>query len=219
MSEQPKNMGHNNPPLEERIFLDDEVTVEAVLSVVKNHILREREESVVKLEERAKTLASNAKRLPKELKGEDLDKALDLLSDMGNHSSEAGDEKEAVVKAAKETLDALTKRCKNLEAGFTALEKTLRPLIEEALTSRLAEQNKELGEDDKPYASYTHRAQSGAKATITVNSAPSISDESKIPRQYLVPDMKAIEKDFSEGKEIPGIVSIDKASLRLYKSG
>ena len=106
-----------------------------------------------------------------------------------------------------------------LEAGLAALEKSLRPLVEDALAKLLADANSELAEGEDPYATYTHRAQSGAKATVTIAPAPSISDEDAIPREYLVPDMKAIEKDFAAGKSIPGIVSIDKASLRLYKNG
>ena len=219
MNDQTPSIGHNDPPLEDRIFQEPGATIATVLASVESRILREHEDAIAVMEKRAEALSENSSRLPKTLEGEDLDKALDLLSDMAAHSAGATEEKDSVIQDAKSTYDALTKRCKNLEAGLAALEKKLRPLVEDALIARLHEENEQLPEGEKPYATYTHRAQSGAKATITMAPTASISDESAIPREYLVPDMKAIEKDFAAGKDIPGILSIDKAAMRLYKSG
>lgn len=212
-------IGHNNPPLEDRIFQEEGATIATVLEAVSARIIREHEDELGKLEGRAKSLSANSKRLPDQIGSEDLDKALDLLAEMGLHSASAAEEKTAVTEEAKNAYDKLVKRCKDLEAGFTALEKKLRPMIEAALISQLESENEKIAEGEEAFTSYTHRAQSGAKATITMTKAPSISDESLIPRDYLVPDMKAIEKDFAAGKNIPGIVSIDKAALRLYKNG
>ncbi|MAM84583.1 MAG: hypothetical protein CL472_07955 [Acidobacteria bacterium] len=212
-------IGHNNPPLEDRIFQEEGATIATVLAAVEARILREHEDAISEIEARAKTLSANAKRLPEKLDEAGLDKALDLLAEIGNHSGKASDEKTEITSDAKSTLDALTKRCKNLETGISALEKKLRPMIEEALIDQLQAENDQLPEGEKPHDSYTYRAQSGAKASISMNKAPSITDENLIPREYLVPDMKSIEKDFAAGKDIPGIVSIDKAALRLYKNG
>lgn len=42
-----------------------------------------------------------------------------------------------------------------------------------------------------------------------------IEDVSKIPREYMVPDMSAIKAAFKEGKKIPGCIQVKEKSIRI----
>lgn len=210
-------MGHNMPPLADRIFAEPDADVASVLQAVLQRIRSDRSESVAGVSARAKALAANTKRLPKELDGTSVGTALDLLADIGVHSERAGEEKDAVLSTAKAVTDALAADCKPLEAGLAPLEKALRPLLVEYLTKRLEAYNATLHEGDDRLTSVTERGSSGARATLTVEKATVIVDAAAVPRDLCVPDVALIEKAMAEGRHVPGVEVGNSPTLRVYK--
>lgn len=210
-------LGHNRAPLSERIFAEPDASIANVLNAVLERIRTDRAENVAQIAARAKVLASNSKKLPKELDDTTVAIALDLLAEIGVHSDRAGEEKEQVLSAAKSVSDALAGDCKPMEAGIAPLEKALRPLLTSYLESRLARHNESLQEGDEALMSLTARGASGARATLTLEKVTSVIDANAIPRDLCVPDVSLIEKAIAEGRDVPGIEVRDSPSLRVYK--
>lgn len=210
-------IGHNKAPLSERIFSEPDATIGSVLAVVLDRIRTENREGVEAVSKRAKMLATNSKRLPKELDDDTVGTALDLLADLGVHSEAASERKDAVLSTAKSVSDALAADCKPLEAGLAPLEKAIRPLLVAYLTKRLDSYNGSLQEGDERMTSVTARGTSGARATLSVERTPVVVDADAVPRDLCVPDMDLIGKALADGRVVPGVEERDSPTLRVYK--
>ena len=210
-------MGHNRAPLSERIFGEPDADVASVLQVVLERIRSDNAEGVTSVSSRAKTLAANTKRIPKELDDGTVGAALDLIADIGVHSERATEQKESVLAAAKAVSDALAADCKALEAGLAPIDKALRPLLVSYLTKLLDRHNATLQEGDGKLTSVTARGSSGARATLTVETTNTVVDAAVVPRDLCVPDMTLIEKAIAEGRDVPGVEARDSSTLRVYK--
>jgi len=214
---QAHGIGHNKAPLAERIFAEPDADVASVLQVVLERIRNDNRDDVAVVSQRAKQLSANSKRLPKELDDDSVGRALDLLADLGVHSENASERKDAVVATAKQVTDALAADCKPLEAGLAPLEKALRPLLIAYLTKRLDSYNSSLQEGDERLTSVTARGISGARATLSVEKATVVVDADAVPRDLCVPDMDLIGKALAEGRSVPGVEERDSPTLRVYK--
>lgn len=209
--------GHNEPPLEDRLFTDPQITPAAVLEAVASHLRREREKSISDLADRAKALAANRKRLPEKLDEAGALAALSLLSALDLHGERVAEEREAVVSAAKAVTDELVALCKPLDAGLAPLEKDLRPLLEVYVLEKLDAHNAERTDGESPMTSFTLRGPSGAKATVTDGWENAIVDPAAVPRDLCVPDQKLVDSAVAERKTVPGVERRRKPALRISK--
>lgn len=210
-------IGHNRPPLAERIFAEPDATVESVLAAMLGHIRSQHEIQVATLSARAKVLSANSKRLPEALDDVTVSKALDLLSEIALHSERAAEQKDAMLAAPKQVTDALVADCKKLEAGLAGLEKSIRPLLIDYLTSKLDNANSSMQDGDAPMTSISARGPSGASAAISMKSEIVVVDPDAVPRDLCVPDMTLIEKARASGRIVPGVEERECPSLRVYK--
>lgn len=208
-------IGHNHVPLEERIFSDPSVSVDDVLAAVASRIQRQNADEMARLSSIAEQLSGNIERLPETFTEAEAKKALDLLARLDAHSDDAEELRTNVCQAAQTFVENLSVLCKPLDQGLAALEKALRPKIEQFLVSDLDSHNADLADGEAPMTSLTLRSASGAKATMTDSVEMEIADKSKIPTNFLIPDAKALGAAFKAGEKIPGLGEKRKTSLRI----
>lgn len=209
--------GHNNPPLEDRIFADPDVTEAAVLRIVVDRLKRTSAEAVAAATARAKQLAANGKRIPDALDDRTALAALELLAAIDLHAQRVDDAKAVMVEALKAAADEAAKLCKPMEAGVAPLEKTLRPLFVTYLTTKLDEHNAARTAGEPKMPSYTLRGPSGSKATLTDAQKTVVTDPAAVPREFCSPDQTLIEAALAEGRQVPGTGLERSPTLRVTK--
>jgi hypothetical protein len=210
-------LGHNKPPLEDRIFADPDVTEADVIAVVMARLKRGGAEALAENSARAKQLAANAKRLPTALDEKTAIAALELLAALDVHAERAEAVREALVDMVKKAAADATALCKPLDAGLAPLEKGLRPLFVEYLTKELDRHNAERTPGEQRMPSITVRGPSGSKATLTDAYQTVVTDAAAVEREYCVPDMALIEAAIAEGKKVSGTGRERCPTLRVTK--
>lgn len=208
-------LGHNAPPLADRIFLDPDTDVEDVLGAVSERIQRQYANDLRAVSEQASQLAANRDRLPEALSDAQVGIALDLLGRLSTHDERVADLKDKVLSDAKRFIASLEALCSPLNEGISALEKALRVQLTSALVSRLDEHNAERTESEPKLATLTLRGSSGTKATISDSEEVVIDSVDDIPRKFLAPDLKKVAAAVKAGEEVPGTGRKRKTSLRI----
>lgn len=213
MEQSPPPIGHNYPPLSITEFLsgEDAPSDNEVLEALRERWIK-RHPEIATLIARAEGLAANLERLPDTLDERSIEIALDLIAAIDGHDTASA--------AASSTLPAELKRInsqvadtiKSMAKGLEPLEKSLRALIADWLKRDLDARN---ADSSERVTTTMKLGRSGARAAITLEKTAIVEDVTRIPGEWLVPDIKRIEKAVVAGVAIPGIRSEDKPALRI----
>lgn len=216
MTDKP-GLGHNMPPLEDRIFADPETTETQVIEMVMKRLKKQAAEGIAACTARAKVLASNSKAMPGKLDEKTVMGALELIAALDQHTQRVEEVKSLLVESIKGAADEANKLCKPMEAGLAPLEKSLRPMLIEYLTEQLDRHNAERIGDEPKLASFTLRGPSGSKASLTDGSKVVVTDSAAVPREFCVPDATLIDEAIKAGRKVPG-TDVERApTLRVTK--
>lgn len=216
MTDKP-GLGHNMPPLEDRIFADPETTEADVLGVVMGRLKRQSADGIAGCVRRAKALAANSKSMPEKLDEDNVMGALELIAALDQHAQRVDEVKSVLLESIKAAADEANKLCKPMEAGLAPLEKNLRPMLVEYLTGLLDRHNAERVGDEPKLTSLTLRGPSGSKASLTDGSKVVVTDAAAVPREFCVPDAALIDEATKAGRKVPG-TGVERApTLRVTK--
>ncbi len=222
MEQKPAPIGHNNPSLEDRIFVED-VTVEDVLEAVLSHVTKSNKAAISEISGRTKELVKNTKKIPDALNEDQMRNALELIADIGQHNDRVAEVKDEIIASTKKALADLNAICKPLDAGLAVIDKKLRPLMTDYLIKKLDDHNAERSEDEEPMRSITERGPSGSKATYTDGYSNIVVNPDILPRELMVPDQKLVDKAMEnamkedDGKSVEGVERQRAGTLRVSK--
>lgn len=153
---------------------------------------------------------------------EDMAKATDILSKIKTVAKMAKERKEAITKPLNEALASARDLFKPIEANCAEAERIIkgkmldfqdaqekaREAAKEKIVDRVERGTmkaetavKKL--DELPTVSTTAQGKVGSVTTKMVKKYR-VVDESKLPREYLLPNMSKITEALKEGKEVPG---------------
>jgi len=154
---------------------------------------------------------------------EDMSAAADILNDIKNAEKTIGNRKEEITRPLMSGLASVRTLFKPLEIGLDNAKKVVKAKVlayQELEQKRIDE---EAAKIEARVEKGTMRADTGAKKLANIDEATTtakgvgggkittrkitkvrIIDETAIPREYLVPDMKKITADVLEGVSVPG---------------
>lgn len=208
-------IGHNRPPLRDRIFADPETSLEDVFEATAAHIKSTYQPDIDDITARTRILANNKDNLPDSLNDNEIGTALDLLAALTHQAEQIQETKNAVLAAVTNLVSDLNALCKPMEAGLGDLEKAVRSRLTDALSLRIDNHNKQRTEGEPIMTSLTLRGSSGAKATLIDGKEPQVSSSDLIPEKFMIPDTKAITAAWKKGESVPGVDERRKLSLRV----
>lgn len=160
-------------------------------------------------------------------------KAIDLVAVLKETGSKIKNKKESITKPINEALKNIRSMFKPIEDQFESAEEIIKTKLidytrkvneearkkEQAIANRVEKgtlkvetAERKMGEIEK-----VEKTTKGEKGEVQIRMIKKvrIEDETKIPREYLVPDMVKIRKDALGGKEIAGIVVYEEESLAV----
>lgn len=159
---------------------------------------------------------------------EDMVKATDLLSKIKTVGKMIKERKEQITKPLMEALTSARDLFKPIEQNHAEAEKVVKGKMldwQDAEEKRIAVKKAKIVEkvetgkikvetgikkmEDVGHVQTSTQGKVGAVATRTIKKYR-VVDETKIPREYLVPDMKKITDALKAGKEVPGAEAYDE---------
>jgi len=157
--------------------------------------------------------------------------AVDLVATLKETGSRIKNKKESITKPLNEALRNVRDMFRPIEDQFSSAESIIKGKLldytrkvneearkkEEALAKRVEKGTMKMETAEKKLDTIervdnTTKGDVG-KVSIKKIKKVRIADESKLPREYLVPDMVLIRKDALGGKEIPGVEIYEEETL------
>ena len=189
--------------------------IDDVIAIIVSMVLTPYRDAITAANVKAAALTASHGRMPADAATHDLAKAVGFATAVDAHNKQCDERKKTIKAMLEPLLSTLDEDLKPAQNNMATILADIRARILAAGLLVLDTRNAALPPGAKKDTLATIRTDDGTTTTITDSYAAQVDDATLLPREFLQPDLTAIDAALKLGTTIAGVSRLRKGSLRI----